>query len=151
MQEPGRPDTTHYYSFIATHLANIQNEKEVVDRRYRLESVHQLKTNRAQRMVIFAPMKLNQETTQKIAELAKLEFNEEELASIQKDLEQMIGFVEKLREVDTTGVEPLTHILDEGNKLREDIIQGSADTETALRNAPNREGDFFTVPKVIKK
>lgn len=102
-------------------------------------------------MVIFAPMKLNQETTQKIAELAKLEFNEEELASIQKDLEQMIGFVEKLREVDTTGVEPLTHILDEGNKLREDIIQGSADTETALRNAPNREGDFFTVPKVIKK
>lgn len=102
-------------------------------------------------MVIFAAMKLNRETTQKIAELAKLEFNEEELASIQKDLEQMIGFVEKLKEVDTTGVEPLTHILDEGNKLREDIIQGSVDTETALRNAPNREGDFFTVPKVIKK
>jgi aspartyl-tRNA(Asn)/glutamyl-tRNA(Gln) amidotransferase subunit C len=110
-----------------------------------------IKNKQGKRIVTFTTMKLNLDTTKKIADLAKLEFNEEELYSIQKDLEQMISFVEKLKEIDTTGVEPLTHILDEGNKLREDEIQGSVDTETALLNAPNREGNFFTVPKVIKK
>lgn len=96
-------------------------------------------------------MELNRETTKKLAELAKLEFNEQELDSIQKDLQQMIGFIEKLNEVDTTNVEPLTHIGSEGNLLREDEIKGSVDNATSLKNAPAAEGNFFTVPKVIKK
>lgn len=96
-------------------------------------------------------MKLNQETTQKLAELAKLEFNEQELTEIQKDLEQMIAFVEKLNEVDTNGVEPLTHVSDEENRLREDEVKRSIDIETALKNAPSVNEAFFTVPKVIKK
>lgn len=96
-------------------------------------------------------MELNRETTQKLAELAKLEFNEQELDVIQKDLQQMIGFIEKLNEVDTSNVEPLTHIGSEGNLLREDEVKGSVDNQTALKNAPAAEGSFFTVPKVIKK
>ena len=96
-------------------------------------------------------MELNRETTQKLAELAKLEFNEHELDVIQKDLQQMIGFIEKLNELDTSNVEPLTHIGSEGNLLREDEVKGSVDNPTALKNAPAAEGSFFTVPKVIKK
>lgn len=96
-------------------------------------------------------MELNREMTQKLAELSKLEFNDLELEAIQKDLEQMIAFVEKLNEIDTTGIAPLTHMSDKGNRLREDEIKGSIDNATALKNAPTSEGPFFTVPKVIKK
>lgn len=96
-------------------------------------------------------MELNKEMTQKLAELSKLEFNDQELEAIQQDLEQMIGFVEKLNEIDTAGIAPLTHMCVEGNRLREDEIKGSIDNATALKNAPATEGQFFTVPKVIKK
>ena len=96
-------------------------------------------------------MELNRETIQKLAELSKLEFNDKELKEIQGDPAQMIGFVEKLNEIDTTGVQPLTHIGTGDNRLREDEIKGSVDNTTALKNAPTTEGPFFTVPKVIKK
>ena len=96
-------------------------------------------------------MEINRDITRKIADLAKLEFTEKELDAIQQDLAQMIGFVEKLNEIDTTGVEPLTHITPEGNRLREDEIKGSIDNATALLNAPSSIGPFFTVPKVINK
>jgi aspartyl-tRNA(Asn)/glutamyl-tRNA(Gln) amidotransferase subunit C len=96
-------------------------------------------------------MELNREMTKKLAELSKLEFNDHEIDAIQQDLEQMIGFVDKLNEIDTTGIAPLTHMCVEGNMLREDEIKGSIDNATALKNAPSTEGQFFTVPKVIKK
>ncbi len=96
-------------------------------------------------------MELNRDMTRKLAELSKLEFTDEELENIQADLQQMIGFVDKLNEIDTTGVEPLTHIGVEGNRLREDMVKGSVDNATALSNAPAANGPFFTVPKVIKK
>lgn len=96
-------------------------------------------------------MELNRQMTSKLAALARLEFTEQELAEIQSDLQQMIGFVDKLNEIDTTGVEPLTHISGEENRLRNDEIKGSISTEAALSNAPASTGHFFTVPKVIKK
>jgi aspartyl-tRNA(Asn)/glutamyl-tRNA(Gln) amidotransferase subunit C len=96
-------------------------------------------------------MELDLNTTKKLAALAKLEFNNEELIEIQRDLKQMIGFVEKLKEIDTTHVEPLTHVSEGENQLREDEVQGSIDIETALKNAPASLDRFFTVPKVIKK
>lgn len=96
-------------------------------------------------------MELNRATTEKLAELAKLEFSHQELDSIQLDLQQMIGFIEKLNEIDTHHVTPLTHIGSEGNLLRDDVVGGSVTNETALKNAPAPEGTFFTVPKVIKK
>ncbi|MCH5597122.1 Asp-tRNA(Asn)/Glu-tRNA(Gln) amidotransferase subunit GatC [Niabella ginsengisoli] len=63
----------------------------------------------------------------------------------------MIGFVEKLNELDLGEVEPLMHMSDEINVLREDEIKGSASREDALKNAPETDGQFFLVPKVIKK
>lgn len=96
-------------------------------------------------------MELNKEMVAKLAKLAQLEFNPEETESIRFDLQQMIGFVEKLNEIDTEGILPLTHISKTENSLREDVVQGSVDTETALSNAPERLEQFFTVPKVIKK
>lgn len=96
-------------------------------------------------------MKLDIQTTQKLAELSKLEFNQDELKEIQKDLQQMIAFVEKLNEIDTEGVEPLTHISDDENQLRNDENKASIDIATTLKNAPAAKDRFFTVPKVIKK
>ena len=96
-------------------------------------------------------MELNKDTTKKLAQLAKLSFSEEELDIIQRDLSQMIGFVEKLNEIDTTGVQPLTHIGNVENRLREDEVRGSITAEEAFKNAPSSTDQFFTVPKVIKK
>jgi aspartyl-tRNA(Asn)/glutamyl-tRNA(Gln) amidotransferase subunit C len=96
-------------------------------------------------------MELNKEMVAKLAKLAQLEFNPAEAESIRNDLQQMIGFVEKLNEIDTEGILPLTHISKTENSLREDVVQGSVDNETALSNAPERLDQFFTVPKVIKK
>jgi aspartyl-tRNA(Asn)/glutamyl-tRNA(Gln) amidotransferase subunit C len=96
-------------------------------------------------------MELNREMTLKLATLARLEFTDQELVEIQADLQQMIGFVEKLDELDTSGVEPLTHISSEENRLRNDEIKGSISVDLALSNAPAPAGQFFTVPKVIKK
>lgn len=96
-------------------------------------------------------MEVNDILVNNLANLARLQFNEVEKEMIKKDLEQMIGFVDKLKELDTTGVEPLLHMSDVVNVLREDKIQGSSSREEALKNAPDSDGSYFRVPKVIKK
>lgn len=63
----------------------------------------------------------------------------------------MIAFVEKLNELDISGVDPLLHMTDEVNVLREDEVEGSVSREEALKNAPDHDGIYFKVPKVIKK
>ena len=87
----------------------------------------------------------------RLAQLAKLKFSEEEKKELKTDLERMIEFVEKLKEVDTTGIEPLLHITDAVNVLREDEVKQTITKEEALLNAPLTDGNFFKVPKVIKK
>jgi aspartyl-tRNA(Asn)/glutamyl-tRNA(Gln) amidotransferase subunit C len=87
----------------------------------------------------------------KLAHLARLRFNESEKESVRKDLQRMIAFVEKLNELDLEGVEPLLHMSDEVNVLREDEVKGSISREEALKNAPSHDDQFFKVPKVIKK
>ncbi|HTJ13551.1 MAG TPA: Asp-tRNA(Asn)/Glu-tRNA(Gln) amidotransferase subunit GatC [Dinghuibacter sp.] len=87
----------------------------------------------------------------KIAHLARLDFPRSEKASIKKDLERMIRFVEKLSELDTTGTPPLLHMSDVVNNLREDEVRGSVSRREALENAPDHDETFFLVPKVIKK
>ena len=96
-------------------------------------------------------MILNDEMVRKLADLARLEFSPDEEQAIKQDLQQMIGFVEKLNEIDTTGITPLTHISDTINNLRDDEVKGSVSTSSALYNAPDAIEPFFTVPKVIKK
>lgn len=95
-------------------------------------------------------MEVNDALVDKLAHLSRLQFNETEKAAIKNDLQQMIGFVEKLKELDLEGVEPLLFMSDEVNVLREDEVKGSVSREEALRNAPLHDGQFFKVPKVIK-
>lgn len=96
-------------------------------------------------------MKVNDELVDKLSNLARLEFNAQEKEDIKKDLEQMIGFIDKLNELDTTGVEPLLHMSENVNVLREDEVEGSISRDEAFKNAPLHDEQFFKVPKVIKK
>ena len=86
-----------------------------------------------------------------LAHLSMLRFDGEEKEAIRNDLQRMIGFIEKLQEVDTTGVEPLRHMSFEMNKWRDDRVQGSVGREEALQNAGRHNDTFFMVPKVIRK
>jgi len=96
-------------------------------------------------------MEVNDALVDKLANLARLQFEDSEKAGIKNDLQRMIQFVEKLNELDTTGVAPLLHMSDNVNVLREDEIKGSISNELALKNAPLHDDQFFKVPKVIKK
>ena len=96
-------------------------------------------------------MEVNDALVKNLANLARLQFNDQEKEIIKKDLQRMIHFVDKLNELNTEGVEPLLHMTDAVNVLREDVVQGSVTREEALKNAPETDGVFFKVPKVIKK
>jgi aspartyl-tRNA(Asn)/glutamyl-tRNA(Gln) amidotransferase subunit C len=96
-------------------------------------------------------MEVNDQLVEKLAHLSRLQFNESEKAEIKNDLQRMIGFVEKLNELNLDGVEPLMHMSEAMNVLREDKIKGSVSREEALKNAPLHDDQFFKVPKVIKK
>jgi len=96
-------------------------------------------------------MKITDEMINHLAHLSRLKFSDEEKTELKQDLEKMIGFVEKLKEVDTTGVEPLMYITDAVNILREDTVEKTITKQEALLNAPQTNGNFFIVPKVIKK
>lgn len=96
-------------------------------------------------------MEVNDELIGNLANLARLEFNAAEKAGIREDLQRMILFVEKLAELDTTGVEPLLHLSSETDVLRDDIPAGSVNRDEALSNAPATDGIYFKVPKVIRK
>lgn len=96
-------------------------------------------------------MDVNDALIEKLAHLSRLEFGEVEKKEIKNDLEKMIGFIDKLNELDTTGVAPLLHMSENVNILRKDEVNGEIDKEDVFRNAPLHDNDFFKVPKVIKK
>lgn len=96
-------------------------------------------------------MEVNDAMVEKLAHLSRLQFNEKEKAEIKNDLQRMIAFVEKLNELDLDNVEPLLHMSDEVNVLRDDVVKGSVSRLQALQNAPLHDEQFFKVPKVIKK
>jgi aspartyl-tRNA(Asn)/glutamyl-tRNA(Gln) amidotransferase subunit C len=96
-------------------------------------------------------MEVTDALVEKLSHLARLHFSAEEKESVKNDLQQMIRFVEKLGELDLEGVKPLLHVSSEINVLREDVIKGSISREEALQNAPHHDGEFFKVPKVIRK
>jgi aspartyl-tRNA(Asn)/glutamyl-tRNA(Gln) amidotransferase subunit C len=96
-------------------------------------------------------MQVDDALIDKLSRLSMLEFSEDERPQIKSDLEKMIGFIDKLKELDTTGVEPLLHISGAVNVLREDTAGNMLTREEALQNAPAHNSNFFLVPKVIKK
>jgi aspartyl-tRNA(Asn)/glutamyl-tRNA(Gln) amidotransferase subunit C len=96
-------------------------------------------------------MKITEEIVDHIAHLARLEFEGESKKAIQQDMEKIIGFMDKLSELDTENVEPLIFMSEEVNRLREDFPQVTITHEEALRNAPKKDSDYFRIPKVLDK
>jgi aspartyl-tRNA(Asn)/glutamyl-tRNA(Gln) amidotransferase subunit C len=96
-------------------------------------------------------MNVNDALIDKLANLSRLEFAEDEKAEIKNDLEKMIGFIDKLNELDTTGVAPLLHMTDNINIFRNDVVNGEISRKDVFKNAPLHDDQFFKVPKVIRK
>lgn len=96
-------------------------------------------------------MKINEETVQHIAHLARLKFDVDEIKSVQQDLENITDFMDKLNELDTTGIEPLIFMSEEVNILREDSAAITISQDEGLKNAPKKDSDYFRIPKVLDK
>ncbi len=96
-------------------------------------------------------MKIDRSLINKLAELSKLEFNEEDAAEIQKNLGNILDLVEKLNEVDTEGVEPLIYMNENVDVFREDKVKQVISKEEGLKNSPDKDSDYIKVPKVISK
>ena len=84
-----------------------------------------------------------------VAKLARLEFTKKELETFTRQFNEILAYVEKLKELDTSNVEPLSHVIELNNVFREDVVQPSYPKEEMLKNAPSRTEKFFKVPKVI--
>jgi len=95
-------------------------------------------------------MKIDQENLQKIAHLARLNFDAQAAEKMSANLSQVLNWVEQLQEVDTEGVAPLTNMSAEVNALRSDVVGVQLTQEQALKNAPQQENGFFSVPKVME-
>jgi aspartyl-tRNA(Asn)/glutamyl-tRNA(Gln) amidotransferase subunit C len=94
-------------------------------------------------------MSVNRKDVDYIAELARLSFTDEEASRMTDELNSILHYVEKLGELDTEGVLPLSNIHDQKNVLRDDVEGPSISNAEALQNAPDRQDRFFKVPKVI--
>jgi aspartyl-tRNA(Asn)/glutamyl-tRNA(Gln) amidotransferase subunit C len=95
-------------------------------------------------------MKIDRALLDKIAHLSRLEFEEKDAEKMMKDMTAIVDWVEKLKEVNTDGVEPLTTMSHEINVLREDEVKPHMSHEDALLNAPKKDADYFRVPKVLE-
>ena len=96
-------------------------------------------------------MEVNNKLIQDLSRLAKLKFDEKSAEKMKEDLDKIIGFVDKLSEIDTEGVEPLIYISEKVTVLRTDEIAHEVSQEDALKNAPQKDSDYFKVPTVLKK
>tara|TARA_B100000401_G_C52657237_1_gene648405 strand:+ start:25 stop:324 length:300 start_codon:yes stop_codon:yes gene_type:complete len=96
-------------------------------------------------------MKVTNKLISDLAELAKLRFNKSENEKMKSDFKNMLGFINKLSEVNTKDIEPLIYLSDEINSLREDNISIKLSKEMALKNSTSSNSDYFTIPKVLKK
>ena len=96
-------------------------------------------------------MPVSVKDVQYIARLAKLRLSEQELPQMTQQLNKILEYMDQLNELDTEDVQPLAHPLQMGNVFREDVRQPSLKPEQALSNAPERKGNYFSVPKVVHK
>lgn len=93
---------------------------------------------------------INRQTIARLAALARLRLTAEEMAAVEEHLHSMLSYIEKLRQVDTEGIEPMAHAVDVAAPLRADAVTNDTNTEALLQNAPARSGDFFVVPRIIE-
>ena len=84
-----------------------------------------------------------------VAKLAHLHLDETEKKDMETKLGSILGYMQQLQQIDTTGVEATTHVLPLANVFREDIVGETLDTEKALAQAPERDGNYYKVPKII--
>lgn len=95
-------------------------------------------------------MQVDIELIDKLANLSKLEFNEEEKIQLSEDLSKILNFMEKLNELPTEGVEPLIYINEDVNIYRDDEVNYNITKQEALSNAPLKNEDYIKVPKFVK-
>lgn len=95
-------------------------------------------------------MEVNEILVNKLAGLSKLRFEPAEKAKLIKDLGNILHLVDKLNEVDTEGVAPLVYLNEETDVLRKDVVVSEITKEEGLKNAPQKDSDYFKVPKVIQ-
>lgn len=95
-------------------------------------------------------MSVDKQTVRRIAKLARIALDEERVAPMETELNQILTWVEQLGEVDVEGVEPMTSVVAQKLKMREDVVTTGADAEAVTANAPMREDHFFVVPKVVE-
>lgn len=94
--------------------------------------------------------KIDDATIDYVGILAKLELSEEEKEQAKKDMGRMLDYIDKLNELDTTGVEPMSHIFPVQNVFREDVVVNGDDRENILRNAPGNKDGMFRVPRTVE-
>ena len=95
-------------------------------------------------------MSLDHATVRRIASLARIHVGDAEVATLQTELNAILGWIEQLNEVDVEGVEPLTGAAQMALKMREDVVTDGGYVEKVLANAPERAGNFYAVPKVVE-
>ena len=95
-------------------------------------------------------MTIDLKTVKHISKLSRISINEEKAKKLEKDLNSIFKFIEKLNELDTSKTEPLTSIADTVLQLRKDEIKSSNIREQILKNSPEKNKDFFVVPKVVE-
>lgn len=93
---------------------------------------------------------ISDETIDYVGILAKLELSSEEKEKAKKDMESMLDYIDKMGELDTAGVEPMSHVFPLNNVFREDIITNGDDRENILSNAPDEQDGMFNVPKTFE-
>lgn len=95
---------------------------------------------------------ISDETIEYVGILAKLELTGEEREKAKKDMADMLDYIDKLGELDTEGVEPMSHVFATGNVMREDVVTNGDGSKAALANAPllSDEGDTYVVPKTVE-
>jgi aspartyl-tRNA(Asn)/glutamyl-tRNA(Gln) amidotransferase subunit C len=93
--------------------------------------------------------RISRKDVEKVAKLARLQLSEAEIGQFTNQLGAILEYVEKMNELNTDNVEPLAHCLPVSNVFRADEIKESLGTEKTLANAPDRDGEFFRVPKIL--
>ena len=94
--------------------------------------------------------RITDETVEYVGILAKQSLNEEEKKQASSDMQKMLDYIDKLNELDTSGVEPMPHILKVNNVFREDVVENGDAREAMLANAPGQEDGQYKVPKTVE-
>ncbi len=95
------------------------------------------------------PQKIDKELVRKVAKLSRLELTDSEVEEFTGQLSAILEYVEKMNQLDTDNVEPLAHCLPIHNVFRQDAVKDSLGTDKAIANAPQQDGQFFKVPKIL--